>query len=299
MSEILRIMPNSFAGFSREDAERELARIEAERLRQEAERAAAEKKRLEELARNNAGKGSVVPFSGVVLDNIEFGPSSDEGLNQPDAVRFAEQFGILQSAGEAVYARTVVGDAASRDAQRTRTGAFYVIENDKVCVAFDDIADPVKNVVLRHINEGYDDNKRGINFSIPRSLLASILERAKDTKRFLSVPNNGMIGVRVDDDVGIQQYANDPYFVAVLGKEMAAVNAELIRRSNRVVGMMNLLVPQQVVKSWDDDYDRGIVRLVEVSNVSQSAQICANDLFDKRGRARGVRYNLPKQGDSQ
>jgi hypothetical protein len=34
MTEILRVMPSSFAGFSREDAEKELARLEAERKRQ-------------------------------------------------------------------------------------------------------------------------------------------------------------------------------------------------------------------------------------------------------------------------
>jgi hypothetical protein len=153
MSEILRIMPNSFAGFSREDALRQLA---------EEQKAEAERKRLEEEARRKAAAeqaerlrkeaegGNVVPVSNVSgLGGIVFGESSAVMLNQPEAVNFAAQHGILQSAGEAVYARKVLNDPESREAQHTRTGAIYVVENGNAFVAFDDIADTTKNVVLR------------------------------------------------------------------------------------------------------------------------------------------------------
>jgi hypothetical protein len=51
MTEILRIMPDKFAGFSKEDAERQQA---------EEKKAEAERKRLEDLARGNASGGNVV-----------------------------------------------------------------------------------------------------------------------------------------------------------------------------------------------------------------------------------------------
>ena len=51
MSEILRITPDRFAGFSKDDALRQLA---------EEQKAEAERKRLEDLARGNASGGQVV-----------------------------------------------------------------------------------------------------------------------------------------------------------------------------------------------------------------------------------------------
>ncbi len=301
MTEILRMMPDRFAGFSKDDALRQLAeeqKAEAEQKRKEAERAAAEKKRLEDLARGNAWKGSVVPFSGVVLDNIEFGPSSDEGLNQPDAVRFAGQFGILQSAGEAVYARKKFGDDVSWCIQRTRTGAFYVVENGRVFVAFDDVADPVKNVVVRYAMEGYDDNKEGKEFLIRGNLLESVLVRAKDTKRFLEVPTTGNIEARV---VGSPcDYERTPYFVAVFGQKMASVNAELIRNKKRTTGRLYLLSTETVRKHAIDG--KAIVRPVGLGvgyydNVNKD--VVADNYFSGIGRARGVRPAQKSQGGAQ
>ena len=101
-----------------------------------------------------------------------------------------------------------------------------------------------------------------------------------------------MIGVRVDSTVGMRQYATNPYFVAVLGEEMAAVNSELLRNSNRVVGMMNLLTPKHVMVNIGNG--EGLVRLV---GIADSTYINVNERFTEIGRARGVRYNLP--GGSQ
>jgi hypothetical protein len=124
-------------------------------------------------------------------------------------------------------------------------------------------------------------------FIIHYSLLASVLERAKDTKCFLPVPDNGMIGARVDSDAGIQAYANSPYFIAVLGKEIAKVNAELIRNSNYVVGMMNLLTSKWVEANVADG--EGLVRLVGLSE--HPNVIHADEKFNKVGRARWVTYD--------
>jgi hypothetical protein len=294
MSKILRVMPSSFAGFSKDDA---LRQLEAERI--EAEKAAAEKKRLEDLARGNAGKGNVVaPVSvvPVVLDDLVFGPSSDERLNQPDAVRFAKKDGILQSVGEAVYARKQVGDKASWDYQRTRTGAFYVVENGKVCVAFDDVADPVNNVVVRFANEGYEDNKRGEEFIIRRSLLASVLERAKDKKRFLQVPEDSTVRASV---VGSPcDYETNPYFVAVLGKEMASLNAELLRNKLHDTGRLYLLSSETVRKRVVDD--EGIVRPVGLGGggCGNVNVVSAYGGFGGSGCARGVR-SAQSEGGAQ
>jgi hypothetical protein len=290
-------MPDSFGGFKREDVLKQLAKekAEEERKKLEAERAAAEKKRLEDLARVNASKEQVVaPVSGVVFDNIEFGPSSAEKLNQPGAVAYAMNFGILQSAGEAVLARKKINDEVSRDYQRTRTGAFYFVENGKVYVAFDDIADAVKNVVVRYAWEGFDDNREGKEFLIRGSLLESVLERAKDANRFLELPEDNVVKASV---VGSPcDYELNPYFVAVLGKEMACVNAELIRNKKHSAGKLYLLSAETVRKRAVDG--KGLIRPVGLGDGNVIDYVDANDNFYGSGCARGVR-SAQKAGGSQ
>jgi hypothetical protein len=293
MTDVCRMMPDRFAGFSKDDALRQLAeeqKAEAERKRleeearrkAEAERAEAERLRKEAEARGNTG---VASLDELTLGSVRFGDCPDRKMNQFDAVRFATQDGILQSAGEAVYARKVLNDAASRDSQRTRTGTFYVVENGNAFVAFDDIADATNNVVLRYAYEGYDENKEGKEFIIRRSLLASVLERAKDTHCFLPVPDNGMAGARVDGNT--IPYTNNPYFVAVLGKDLAKVNADLIR-GRYVVGMMHLLTSKYVKANVADG--EGIVRLVGLSATQHL--IDAKGKFDNAARARWVTYDF-------
>jgi hypothetical protein len=292
-------MPSSFAGFSREDALRQLAeeqKAEAEQKRKEAERAAAEKKRLEDLARGNAWKGSVVPFSGVVLDNIEFGASSAERLNQPDAVSFAAKYGILQSLGEAVYARKMLNDDASWEYQRTRTGAFYVVENGKAYVAFDDILDKEKNVVIAFAQEGCDKNAKGEEIFIDGSVLDNILKRAKDTKRFLEVPEQSPIEASV---VGSPcEYETNPYFVAVLEK-MAGVNAELIRSKKCETGRLYVL-NASIVKGGVVDGKGLVVRPVGLGGVCDYvSSVVAGNGFNGSGRARGVRPAQKTEGGAR
>ncbi len=288
-------MPGTFGGFSQDDVRKYLE----EQKRKEAERAAAEKKRLEDLARRNASKEQVVvPVSGVVLDDLVFGPSSDELLNQPCAVRSAGAQGyILQSLGEAVLARKKFNDLASREYQKTRTGAFYVVENGKVCVAFDDVADTVKNVVVRYAQEGFDDNMERKAFLIRGSLLESVLERAKDTHRFLEVPENGVVEAGV---VGSPcDYETNQYFVAVLGKEMACVNAEFIRSKKEGVGRLYLLSDETVRKCAVDG--AGIVRPAGLGGVNCNGieVVDASDYFHYSGRARGVRQVQKIEGGAQ
>jgi len=290
MTQILRIMPDKFAGFSREDALRQLAeeqKAEAERLKQEAERAAAEKKGLEDLARGNASKEQVVvPVSGVVLDNIEFGPSSDEQLNQPGAVAYAKNFGILQSAGEAVLARKKINDDTSWNYQRTRTGAFYVIEHNRVCVVFDDIADYDKNVVLNSADFGFRLNKDGEELRIGG--IDDVLKRARDTDSIFEVPKNLPVEASV---VGSPcEYETNPYFVAVLGKEMASLNAELIRRKGRNKGYLDLMSASDVSGTFLRDTSRASIIVRPVGLGIGIDDVYANDYFSSFGSARGVRY---------
>jgi hypothetical protein len=300
MTDIHRIMPDRFAGFSKDDALRQLAeeqKADAERLRKEAERAAAEKKRLEDLARGNAEKGNVVvPAGDVDFSNVVFGRESTKDLNLPDAVRFAGKFGILQSLDEAVYARKNIPDQRSHKFndgkqwkyQHTRLGAFYVVENGKAYVAFDDVADSTRNAVIHYAVDGCQAHKEGKGFFIDGSWLDDILNRAKGSNRFLEVPVSGNVEESV---VGSPcEYETNPYFVAVLGKEMACVNAELIRSKNFDTGklfMPNALIVRSAVSSG-----KGLVRPVglgfgsylDISNVN------ANYNFNLNGRARGVRY---------
>jgi len=293
MTEILRVMPSSFAGFSREDAERELARLEAERLKQEAEKAEAERKKLENLARDNAGKGTVVaPVSGAGFSNLVFGRESTKDLNLPDAVRFAARFaaqdGILQSVGEAVYARKRVGDKASWDYQHTRTGAFYVIENGKSYVAFDDVADSTRNAVIHYAVDGCQAHKEGKGFFIDGSWLDDILHRAKGSNRFLEVPVSGNVEESV---VGSPcEYETNPYFVAVLGKEMASVNAELIRSKGHKTGGLLMLDASTV--NTEVSSGKGLVRPVGLGGDDYYGivSVVAGGSFVDVGRARGVRY---------
>ena len=278
-----------FAGF---DLDKIVNDVDTAKRIAEAERkrAEAEAKRLNgEAQRKNADVPKVVPAQ-PVLENIEFGTCSEKNLNMPDAVFYAEQRaeqrGILQSAGEAVYARKVLNTAASWDTQHTRTGAFYVVENDKPYVAFDDIADILNNVVTRYAVEAFRDNNENKEFLIRGSLLESVLGRAKDTKRFLEVPVNGMIGASFFSG-NPSPYETNPYCVAIFGEKMVRLSAELAIEKQGVAATLHLL-SAPYVEGIVNMTDKGIVRLVNLTHVAHLMR--AEVKFNELGRARFVTY---------
>jgi hypothetical protein len=128
-------------------------------------------------------------------------------------------------------------------------------------------------------------------------LLESVLERAKDTGRFLEVPENCVVEASV---VGSPcEYERNPYFVAVLGKEMASVNAELLRNKKYTTGKLHLLSADIVRK-------KAVNSLSVIRPVGLGGDDCdgiygvdAGDRFDDGGRARGVRPSAQSEGGAQ
>jgi hypothetical protein len=188
MSEILRVMPSSFAGFSREDAERELARIEAERLRQEAEaeaerkrqeakRSEAERKKLEELARGNAGQGNITaPAPDDILAGSEivtvtgaFDKCMDQLLDANARIIFSEELAAAR-----------VSDAAAKgDWKKSElcTMGCYVGENFNYLPNGDIIVAKTRyNPILQNPKVATDCHRNGKEFC----LSALVLEQLQD-----------------------------------------------------------------------------------------------------------------------
>jgi hypothetical protein len=285
--------PDEFAGFDLDDVRRKVELAEAER------------KRAEEEARRNAEKKpKVVPVAAPVVGAPGLGDIAEDcsidKLDHPQAVLYASQNNcILQSLGESVFARDKWNDKESWDSQHTRTGAFYVVENDKAYVAFDDI--PVNNIILRDSKEGYDAAEQGGTLIIRGRDLESVLERAKDAHRFLRVPEDSTIRASV---VGIPcEYERNPYFVAALGQVMASVNAELIKNRGKAVGRIYLLDAPAILKTLSfvhgsQDCFVCPVMLCGDSNpkpdpnadVDSSVDIDAEASFTHLARARRIHY---------
>ncbi len=179
MTEIHRIMPNSFAGFSREDAEKELARIEAERKRQEAEKAAAEKKRLEDLARGNAEGGNVsAPVSNVSGSEIVtvtgafFDKCMDQLLDANARIIFSEELAAAR-----------VSDAAAKGGWKKSelcTMGCYVGENFNYLPNGEIIVAKTRyNPILQNPKEATDCHRSGNEFYLSQKVLEQLQDLAE------------------------------------------------------------------------------------------------------------------------
>jgi len=215
------------------------------------------------------------------LEGVVFGPSSDEHLNQLQTVKFTNKQGMIpQSVLEAVAVRAHSDDPKAWDYQRTRLGAFYVVLDGKVHVAFDDIPDPKKNIVIARAQEGYDLNRNGKQLIIRGKTLQEVLKRAERDQRILEVPADGHV------EASVEEYGANPYFLAIAG-HMAPVNAQLIDRKYKK-GHVWLLKPDTVLEQVKEN--EAVVRPVGLGVYCNSIDsINADSNFNDVGRARGVR----------
>jgi hypothetical protein len=96
------------------------------------------------------------------LENLIFTASSNEKLSWPQAVSFcAERNSMLQSLPEAACFRCHADGADhSNEQQVTRTAAVYFYKNGRRYIAFDDIADPKKNIILARAECGFRSCRR-------------------------------------------------------------------------------------------------------------------------------------------
>ncbi len=185
-------------------------------------------------------KGKPVPG----FEKAVFGPISDKYLNQPQAVEFTRKQGMIPpSLLEAIAVRAYSGDPKAWQFQKTRLGAFCFPCKGEVFVAFDDIPDPKKNLVIARAQEGYKLNNSTPHkeFIVLGKTLREVLERAENDQRVLAVPKNGYFGASV------AEYGTHPCFVAAEG-HMALVNAWLIQSEHRDEGHLTLPTPKYVLE---------------------------------------------------
>ncbi len=188
----------------------------------------------------NDNEGKDIPG----FEKTVFGPSSDDYLKQPQAVEFTrKQEMIPPSLLEAIAVREYSDDPKSWKFQRTRTGALIGVSKGEVYVAFDDIPDARKNIVIARAQEGYNlktSNPRK-QLIIHGKTLNEILKRAEKDKRIHPLPEDGHVVAN------IAEYGTNPYFVAVEGC-MAPVNAKLIQSKDRNEGHLGLPSRKYVLK---------------------------------------------------
>ncbi|VVB80852.1 Uncharacterised protein [uncultured archaeon] len=217
-----------------------------------------------------------------------FGPSSNDYLNQPQAVTFTrEQEMIPQSLLEAIAVRAYSGDPKSWKFQRTRTDAICGVRKGEVYVAFDDIPDAKKNLVIAKAQKAYN-----LNTSRPRKeliirgkTLSKVLERAEKDERVLPYPKDGHVVANT------AEYGTNPHFVAMEGC-MAPVNARLIQSKGRNEGRLALTTLEYVLKHVKEG-EAMVLPLGlgggDFSSISSVDYVFAYGVFDGGGLVRGVR----------
>jgi hypothetical protein len=214
------------------------------------------------------------------LEKTVFGPSSDDYLNQPRAVEFTRKQGMIPpSLLETIAVRAYSCDPKAWDRQCTRLGAFFVRDGNKVYVAFDDVPDAKKNIVIARAQEGYDLNVQGKELVVRGKTLSEVLKRAG--KRILEVPEDGHV------EACIEEYGENPYFIASEG-HMAPVNARLIQSKGYEKGHLWMPKPAYVLEHTKKD--EAVVRPVRLGggDVYVISSVDANDNFNDNGRVRGV-----------
>jgi hypothetical protein len=164
-----------------------------DKIFQDAERERAERKKAE---REHAKQkhANVTRMNLDDLARLEF--TENREAQWPDAIAYCvNEHSMLHSAREAAYYRIgMQGTRHENDAYQhtiTRTAYIQFYEGDNAFAAFDDIADPEKNIILARADEGFQVHGRGNQWLLPLDdpHIKAILERARKTGRIVRVPH--------------------------------------------------------------------------------------------------------------
>jgi hypothetical protein len=213
------------------------------------------------------------------LEGLTFTGSSKEYLEWPKAVKFcADKNSVLQSLREAVGFRAEANGADDADKyQVTRTVAVYFTDKSgKRYVAFDDIADPKKNIILARVREGYDACEKKNVWHLPMNdkHVKQIMARAEKDGRVIEVPEAQEWPLK-------DTYATQPLVKASMG-DMAEANAQFLIGKGHKNG--RVWTPEQTSE------DKADVRAVGLGGGYNDlgSGVGADWQFDDGGRARGV-----------
>ncbi len=186
----------------------------------------------------------------------------------PTAVQFAADRGsLLVSAQEQALFRIKAGTEDSADKYHlTRTAAIYFCDGEKYYVAFDDIPDRKKNIILAQAHDG--DKKQGWILSKTDEYIRGILERAEHAQRIVELTDN----------------AGETVEKAILG--------ELTQPYRQAVNIMHVAhIPKMQLEYYlasGDDVELCVVGIGHTPMWDGEA-ITATSFYSRGGIARGIR----------
>jgi hypothetical protein len=219
------------------------------------------------------------------FEDLIYTESSKEAFIWPKAVKFAaDRNSVLQSLREAAALRIEANGQDDADRyQTTRTGAVYFVKNGTAYVAFDDAPDPAQNIVIAHVQEGYDANKAGKEFLVPfkDKQLKDLLIRAEQADRIQKLPKSHL-------ELALSDYVTNGVVQSLFG-DVAEPYAQFLNEKSFKKGYVWLLNPDQVGKETEGK--SAIVRPVGLGGVVyyDVDGVDADYCFNLNGRARGVR----------
>ena len=193
--------------------------------------------------------------------------------------------------------------AAAHFDQKTRTVAVYFVKDNKLMVAFDDIADTENNLIIMHergdlsefgiinLNSRYSPLKE-YRLDLENGLILDIIMRAYDTGRIVEAEPY-LKQRQVPSTKGKNsKFSNDPGVIALLGKEISELYAGFLQK--RIDA--NISYRERVLANLPGVYDfpfdvlatgkTAIVRCVELNKEN----ICATRYLDSpiQCYARGI-----------
>jgi len=231
------------------------------------------------------------------FERVIFTESSDDFLVWPQAVKFAaKRDAVLQSLREAAAFRIETGlkDDDADLYQATRTAAAYFKDKDgKLYVAFDDIPNPQKNIILARVQEGYDANRKGREFVLSKKdkHIAQLLKRAEKSGRVVEVVESPLeLATKASE--GSSEFGSNNIVQALFG-DMAEPYAAMHHKSGHCKGFVYVLTQERLDKQVDTQ--SALVRPVGLGLdlLGDRAYDTGDDSrfnrFDYGGCARGVR----------
>lgn len=186
----------------------------------------------------------------------------------PTAVQFAADRGsLLVSAQEQALFRIEAGIEDSADKYHlTRTAAIYFCDGEKFYVAFDDIPDRKKNIILAQAHGG--DKKLGWILPKTDEHIRGILERAEHAQRIVELTDN----------------AGETVETAILG--------ELTQPYRQAIKVMHVThIPKMQLEYYlasGDDVELCVVGIGHTPMWDGEA-ITATSFYSRGGIARGIR----------
>jgi len=208
--------------------------------------------------------------------NLTYTESSESDLNRVQAVQFAkDRNAVLQSMPEAAAFRIEADKQFDADLyQVTRSAALYLIDHGKAYVGFDH--DPEKSFILTKTQEGYDANKAGKEYVLPKKnkTVKDALKRVK-----LSELPESNLELRLNGE-----FAENPVVQGLLG-EIAQPYESFLKSKGKNTGYVYLLTPNTILKETQNE--GVLIRPCGLGGVVFNYLVASNN-FNYDSRARGV-----------